>query len=65
MLVAAAAFSLREGVEELVHPSATKSFALAYVVLGISALFDLVSFRQSGGQMILGARQFDRGLLEE
>ena len=65
VLVAAAAFSLRQGIEELAHPSASKGFAVAYVVLGISAVFDLVSFRQSGGQMGLRARRFDRGLLEE
>jgi cation diffusion facilitator family transporter len=65
VLVAAAAFSLRQGIEELVHPSTSKGFAVAYVVLGISAVFDLLSFRQSGGHMVLRARHFDRGLLEE
>ncbi len=52
MFVAGAAFSLREGIEELIHPSATSSFAVAYVVLAISTVFDLVSFRQSAGQSI-------------
>jgi len=42
---------LREGIEELIHPSATSSFAVAYVVLAISTVFDLVSFRRSAGQM--------------
>ncbi len=65
VLVAAAAFSLREGIDELIHPSVTSSFAVAYVVLAISAVFDLASFRQSGGQMSRRARQFDRDLLEE
>ena len=50
VFVAGAAFSLREGIDELVHPSATSSFAVAYVVLAISAVFDLVSLRQSGGR---------------
>ncbi len=54
VFVAGAAFSLREGITELIHPSATSSFAVAYVVLAISAVFDLVSFRQSAGQMITG-----------
>ncbi len=49
VFVAGAAFSLREGIDELIHPSATSSFAVAYAVLAISAVFDLVSFRQSGG----------------
>jgi hypothetical protein len=56
VLVAGAAFSLRDGINELVHPSATSSFAVAYVVLAISAVFDLVSFRQSSGQMIARGR---------
>jgi divalent metal cation (Fe/Co/Zn/Cd) transporter len=45
VFVAAAAFSLREGIDELIRPSATSSFAVAYIVLAISAVFDLVSFR--------------------
>jgi Cation efflux family len=36
--VAGAAFSLRDGIEELIRPSATSSFAVAYAVLGISAV---------------------------
>jgi divalent metal cation (Fe/Co/Zn/Cd) transporter len=43
----------------------TSSFAVAYVVLAISALFDLVSFRQSAGQMILRGRRYHRGLIDE
>jgi hypothetical protein len=35
VFVAGAAFSLRDGIEELIHPSATSSFAVAYVVLAI------------------------------
>lgn len=46
MFIADAAFSLRDGITELVHPSTTSSFAVAYVVLGISAVLDLLSFRQ-------------------
>ena len=65
VFVTAAAFSLREGIDELIHPGATSSFAVAYIVLGISAVLDLVSFRQSGGQMSLRARRYHRDLLEE
>ena len=65
MFVAGAAFSLREGIEELIHPSATSSFAVAYVVLAISTVFDLVSFRQSAGQMARRARRYHREFLEE
>jgi cation diffusion facilitator family transporter len=65
VFVAGAAFSLREGIEELIHPSATSSFAVAYVVLAISTVFDLVSFRQSAGQMARQARRYGREFLEE
>ena len=65
VFVAGAAFSLREGIAELIHPGVTSSFAVAYVVLAISAVFDLVSFRQSAGQMIHRGRRYHRDLLEE
>ena len=51
VFIAGAAFSLRDGITELIHPSATSSFAVAYIVLGISAVLDLMSIRQSAGQM--------------
>ena len=57
VLVAGAAFSLRDGIDELIHPSVTSSFAVAYVVLAISTVFDLLSLRQSGGQIATLARR--------
>ena len=33
VIVAGAAFSLRDGIDALIHPSATQSFAVAYAVL--------------------------------
>ena len=65
VFVAGAAFSLREGITELIHPGVTSSFTVAYVVLAISTVFDLVSFRQSAGQLIGRARRYHRGLLDE
>ncbi len=65
VFVAGAAFSLREGIDELIHPSATSSFAVAYVVLAISTAFDLVSLRQSAGQMARRARRYGREFSEE
>lgn len=62
--LAGAVFSLRQGIESLVHPTATSSFLLAYIVLGVSTVFDLVSFRQSVRQMIEGARRLRRGVLD-
>jgi len=63
--IAGAAFSLREGINELIHPSATSSFVVAYVVLAVSAIFDLVSLRQSAHQMSAEARLANRSLLDE
>jgi divalent metal cation (Fe/Co/Zn/Cd) transporter len=65
VLVAGALFSLREGIEGLIHPSLTSRFAVAYVVLAISAVFDLISFRQSSGQMRNRARPRNVSLLSE
>jgi cation diffusion facilitator family transporter len=65
VFVAGAAFSLREGIEQLIHPSATSSFTVAYVVLAISTVLDLTSIRQSAGQMIRRARRYHREFLEE
>jgi cation diffusion facilitator family transporter len=65
VFVTAAAFSLREGIEELIHPSAASSFAVAYAVLAISTALDLMSIRQSAGQMIRRARRYHREFLEE
>jgi hypothetical protein len=38
VFVTAAVFSQREGIDELIHPSVTSSFAVAYVVLAISTV---------------------------
>jgi cation diffusion facilitator family transporter len=65
VFVVGAAFSLRDGIDELIHPSVTSSFVVAYIVLGISAVLDLVSFRQSAGQMSGRARRYHRELLQE
>jgi hypothetical protein len=43
LFVAGATVSLREGIEDLIHPGATSSFSVAHVVLGGSTVFDLVS----------------------
>jgi cation diffusion facilitator family transporter len=63
--VIAAAFTLRVGIDELIHPSATSSFAVAYVVLAISAVLDLVSIHQSAGQMARRARRYHLEFMEE
>jgi cation diffusion facilitator family transporter len=60
-----AVFSLREGIDQLAHPSGTSHFVVAYVVLAISAGLDLTSFRQSTGQLTRRARRFHRDLHAE
>jgi divalent metal cation (Fe/Co/Zn/Cd) transporter len=56
---------LREGISELIHPSTTSSFVVAYVVLGVSAIFDLVSLHQSAHQMIVEARVANQSVLDQ
>jgi len=65
VFVAAALFSLCEGIDELIHPTVTKSFTVAYVVLAIATVFDLVSIRQSAGEMARRARRYQREFLQE
>lgn len=65
VFVTGAAFSLRDGIDELIHPSVTSSFAVGYVVLGISAVLDLVSIRQSAGQTARRARRYHRESMAE
>ena len=65
VFIAAAAFSLRQGITDLIHPSATSSFLLAYVVLAVSTVFDAVSLRQSAHQMSVTARLANRSILDE
>jgi cation diffusion facilitator family transporter len=62
--IGGAAFSLRDGISELVNPTATSSFIVAYVVLGVAAIFDLASLRQSAHQMSVEARLANRSILE-
>jgi cation diffusion facilitator family transporter len=59
-----AAFSLRDGIIDLIHPSATSSFIVAYVVLGIATIFDAVSLRQSVHQMSVEAHLANRSILD-
>jgi cation diffusion facilitator family transporter len=65
VFIAAAAFSLRQGITDLIHPSATSAFLVAYLVLGASTVFDALSFRQSAHQMSETARLADRSILDE
>jgi cation diffusion facilitator family transporter len=65
VFVIAAAVSLRQGITNLIHPTATSSFVVAYVVLAVSTAFDAISFRQSAHQMGTKARHAKLTLVEE
>jgi cation diffusion facilitator family transporter len=62
--IGGAAFSLRDGIIDLIHPSTTSSFIVAYVVLGIATVFDAVSLRQSVHQMSVEAHLANRSILD-
>jgi cation diffusion facilitator family transporter len=56
--------SVRQGILELVTPEPTKSFPIAYGVLGVAFVLDAVSLVQAQGQLLAEARSLDRGFLE-
>jgi hypothetical protein len=49
----------------LLHPSSTSSFGVAYIVLALSTVFDLLSLRQSAHQMSVEAQRADRTILDQ
>jgi cation diffusion facilitator family transporter len=63
VFVTGALFSLREGIDELVHPTQAGSFLAAYVVLAIAALLDFVSLVQATRQLRSEAMSLQRDLL--
>ena len=65
VFVAGAAFSLREGVLELLHPIRDAAFLAVYVVLAISTVLDSLSLYQAVRQLRLEARLFHRDFLDQ
>ena len=65
VFVAGAAFSLREGISELMNPVAGASFVAVYVVLGVCLLADAVSLRQSSRQLRSEADSLHRDFLDQ
>jgi cation diffusion facilitator family transporter len=59
-----AVLAVYEGVRELVNPVAAESFVVAYVVLAIAFLLDLVSFLRARRHLRREAQAMSRGLLE-
>jgi cation diffusion facilitator family transporter len=64
LFVAGAAVSVTYGVLELSHPEPASYFAVGYVVLAVSALFEGISFRQSVRQARAEAVVMRRDLIE-
>jgi cation diffusion facilitator family transporter len=65
VFVVGAVLAVYEGVRELVNPGeGVESFVVAYVVLAIAFLLDLVSFLQARHQLRGEAQAMARGLLE-
>jgi cation diffusion facilitator family transporter len=59
-----AGVSVTHGIQELLHPEPASDFVVAYVVLGISAVLEGVSFLQANRQARGAAARRDRDLLE-
>jgi cation diffusion facilitator family transporter len=65
VFVAGSLFSVREGITQLLDPTAAESFAVGYVVLVVAAALDLVSLRQAVRQLRSEAQVFQRNLLDQ
>ena len=64
VFVVGAVLAVYEGVRELLNPVPAESFVVAYVVLAIAFLLDLVSFLRARRQLRGEAQALERGLLE-
>jgi cation diffusion facilitator family transporter len=64
VFVVGAVLAVYEGVRELLNPVPAESFVVAYVVLAIAFLLDLVSFLRARRQLSGEAQALARGLLE-
>ncbi len=65
VFVAGAAFSLREGILELLDPIRGESFLVVYTVLAVSMVFDTISLVQSILQLRHEAHELQRDVLEQ
>jgi cation diffusion facilitator family transporter len=64
LFVAGAAVSVTHGIQELIHPEPASSFAVGYVVLGVSFVLDGISFLQSVRQAKPEAESVQRDLIQ-
>jgi cation diffusion facilitator family transporter len=65
VFVVGAVLAVYEGVRELLNPMPAGSFVVAYVVLAVAFLMDLVSFLRARRQLSGEAQARARGLLEQ
>jgi cation diffusion facilitator family transporter len=65
VFVVGAVLAVYEGVRELLHPTPAESFLVAYVVLAVAFLLDLVSFIRARRQLTAEAHTRARRLLEQ
>lgn len=59
-----AGVSITHGVQELIHPEPATSYGVAYLVLGLSAVLEGVSFLQASRQVRHEASRSDRAVFE-
>jgi cation diffusion facilitator family transporter len=64
VFAAGAVFSLREGINELLHPVDAASFGAAYVVLAVAIVLDSISLLQAVRQLRVEARLLRRDFLD-
>jgi cation diffusion facilitator family transporter len=64
VFVVGAVLAIYEGVRQLVSPDQAESFAVAYIVLAVAFLLDLVSFLRARRHLSGEAHALSRGLLE-
>ena len=65
VFVAGAFFSIREGVEELLHPTEAARFVVAYVVLGVALVLEGLSLLRAYRQLHSEAIALDRDFVEQ
>jgi cation diffusion facilitator family transporter len=64
VFVTGALLSVRQGISELIHPTRTTSFAVAYAVLGVSLVLEALSLRRAYRQLRKEARELSREFVE-
>jgi cation diffusion facilitator family transporter len=64
VFVTGALLSVRQGIEEMIHPARATSFSIAYVVLFVSLVLESLSLRRAYRQLSKEAAELSREFLE-